>query len=282
MCERGRGAGDWLDKLCRAAQVRVEDGYYEVKEGGSFPGGRKKFSERLSRLDSDSFPAVVAEVKPRSPSRGDLLSERARREGLEWLAGRYEEGGAQGLSVLTDPDYFGGSLENLGLVAGGDLPVLMKDFVLAPVQLQACAAWGGDAVLLIKRSFDRDYSYFSLREAIEAAHRLGLETLLEVYSEREYRAALRTEADMIGINNRDLRSLRIDLTRTAHILEDNERDRPVWTLSGVRGRKELKFLARTSVEAVLIGSCLASASDPADKLISLRGDLEDELSKRRA
>lgn len=161
--------------------------------------------------------------------------------------------------MLTDPDHFGGSLELLGMAAQTGLPVLMKDFLLDPVQLEACRRWGGSAALLILTLFRRGYARFPLEEMIAAAHERGLEVLLEVSTEDEYEEALATRADMIGINHRDLATLTLDPGKTERILRKHAKDRLVWALSGMETPDDVRRLRRVGADAFLVGTSLLRA-----------------------
>lgn len=259
---------DHLDRFAEAAQKRVESGYYDTAPPSRRPSPgpgperekRPRFVEAIQGAQAAGRHAVIAELKPRSPSEGSLLRGRDPRAILQG----YAEAGATGLSVLTDPDHFGGSLEFLGMAAQTGLPVLMKDFLLDPVQLDACVRWGGSAALLILTLFRRGYACRSLEAMIAAAHERGLEVLLEVSTEDEYREALATRADMIGINHRDLATLELDRGKTERLLSAHPKDRPVWTLSGIETADDIRRLHEAGADAFLVGTSLLRAGDPGD------------------
>lgn len=260
---------DHLDRFAEDALRRVESGYYRAAPPpGALPSvQRPRFREAIVRAQREGRFAVIAELKPRSPSPagGDLLRGRDPRHILK----AYAEAGAVGLSVLTDPDHFGGSLKLLGMAARTGLPVLMKDFLLDPLQLDACVRWGGSAVLLILTLFRRGYASCSLHEMIAEAHARGLEVLLEVGDEGEYAEALTTEADMIGINHRDLATLKLDLSKTERILRKHPKDRPVWALSGIRTPHQIRRLREAGADAFLVGTSLLHGARPAAALGTL-------------
>jgi len=257
---------DHLDRFAQAARTRIEAGYYRVRSRKRPERGPRSFV-RAIRIRNAEGNAIIAELKPASPTAGDLLGDRK----IEQLARLYRAGGAVGLSVLTEPEHFRGSLEYLQAVSRLELPVLMKDFVLDPVQLEACARLGGDGVLLILGLFLRGYAAVKLEEMIAHAHALGLEVLLEVSSPEEFQMAQRTEAEMIGLNSRDLASLEVDLERTIAILERTPHDgaKVIWALSGISSPGEVRRLRAAGAEALLVGTALMRAEDPRRRLEEL-------------
>jgi indole-3-glycerol phosphate synthase len=213
------------------------------------PEGRP-FSEALMRPGI----SVIAEHKRRSPSAG-LIREGAT---VEDVVLAYERGGAAALSILTEPFHFSGSLDDLRAArAVSELPVLRKDFVVDPYQLYESAASGADAILLIVAALEPDDLYELLREA----RALDLDALVEVHDERELEVALDVEADVLGINNRDLGDFSVDIDRTYHLLSDVPAGKTVVSESGFSTRDELDELERVGVDAVLIGETLMRADD---------------------
>jgi len=270
---------DHLDRLAQDALERLAAGYYtNVTPITPAAGEKRSFVEAIGRAQAQHKNAVIAEIKPASPSEGQLLGPRD----LQRLMEGFREAGAAGLSVLTDPKNFGGSLESLKIASGLGLPTLMKDFVLDPVQLDACRACGGSAVLLIFALFRRGYAQCPLQEMIEEAHRRGLEVLLEVSCREEYEEALSTRAEMIGINNRDLTRLRVDLRTTERILRGARKDRPVWALSGIESPEDLFRLREAGADAFLVGTALMRAQDPIEKLRGLVCYSEGRSARRIA
>lgn len=253
---------DWIDKLTKSALNRVESGYY--RDIIETERNKASFVENIGNASANP---IVAEIKPGSPSKGVLLSESV---GVKHWAELFRASGAIGISVLTEPEHFNGSLENLTMASRLGLPTLMKDFVVDLVQIEACAHTGGTGVLFIQSIFDRGYSKISLNDGIKHAHQIGLEVLLEVGSKKEYKSALQTEADMIGINNRDLGTLQVDLNRTAEILKDSDKDRIIWSMSGISTVNDIRALKRTGVDAFLIGTSLMQSSKPKAKLLKLK------------
>jgi indole-3-glycerol phosphate synthase len=228
------------------------------------PEGRP-FEEALLRPGI----SLIAEHKRRSPSAGTI------RDGstVEDIAAAYERGGATALSILTEPFHFGGSLDDLRAArAVSSLPVLRKDFIVDPYQLYESAAAGADAILLIVAALDPDPLYELLREA----RALDLDALVEVHDEPELEIALAVEADIVGINNRDLVDFSVDIERTYELLSDVPAGKTVVSESGFSTREELDELERVGVDAVLIGETLMRAEDveQACRRLTGGGDLD--------
>jgi indole-3-glycerol phosphate synthase len=208
--------------------------------------------------------SVIAEIKGASPSAGTI------RESYDpvAVAAAYEAGGAAALSVLTDARYFRGSWEDLRAVAqASELPVLCKEFIIDPYQIDEAKSAGAAAVLLIVGVVGED----ELRNLLDHARGRQLSTLVEVHTEEDVSAALRAGADCIGINNRDLRTLRVDLETTARLRPLIPPGVVVVSESGFERREQAAWAARVGVDAVLIGTALMASGDPAATLRELRG-----------
>jgi indole-3-glycerol phosphate synthase len=180
----------------------------------------------------------------------------------------YERGGAAALSVLTEPFHFGGSLDDLREArANATLPVLRKDFIIDPYQLYEAAAAGADAILLIVAALE----HRDLAELLHEAAALDLDALVEVHDERELERALDVEADVLGINNRDLADFTVDIERTFALLADVPAGKTVVSESGFSTREQLDELERVGVDAVLIGETLMRAEDIEEAVRELTG-----------
>jgi indole-3-glycerol phosphate synthase len=179
------------------------------------------------------------------------------------VAKAMQDGGAVALSVLTEPKQFNGSLEALAAAREAvKLPILMKDIILSPIQIHAASKMGANAVLLIKALFDRGYCEKTLEEMIAGAHVLGLEVLLETHTEAEFLSAVKTGADLVGINNRNLGTLKVDLNVTKKILSKNDADgKLVISESGIKTPADIRFLRESGACAFLIGSAIMSTGD---------------------
>ena len=208
---------------------------------------------------------VIAEVKRASPSRGTL------RENLdpEWLAREYVENGAAAISVLTNKDHFQGSLDDLEKVAAvayrHSVPVLRKEFIFDSYQVHEARASGADAILLIVAMLDMD----RLVELKNVAESHAMQCLVEVHDEDEIDAAVEVGAQIIGINNRDLRTFHTTLDITDNLAHKVPSGRILVSESGIRTRDDLERVRRAGASAVLIGDALVSSPDPGVKLMEL-------------
>ena len=202
---------------------------------------------------------IIAEIKKRSPASGIL------REQIDpaQVATAFKKGGAVGISVVTEPARFEGSLQFLRSIRETvDLPLLMKDIVTNEVQIEAASRLGADAILLIKAIFDRGNCQHSLQHMISFARSKGLEVLLESHNQEEFASALDTDVEMIGINNRNLRDLSVDLETAYSILENRKiDDRIVVVESGIQSRRDMDRFLKVGADAFLIGSSIMKAAD---------------------
>jgi indole-3-glycerol phosphate synthase len=215
-------------------------------------GRDRPFSEALTRPGV----SLIAEHKRRSPSAGEIRPGSSVAE----IVGAYERGGATALSILTEPAYFGGSLADLAAAReASHLPILRKDFIVDPYQVYESAALGADAILLIVAAIPND----TLRSLYGEARDLDLDVLVEVHQAEELECALEElDADVIGINNRDLTDFSVDVERTFELLVDVPAGKTVVSESGFHSREQLDELERRGVDAVLVGESLMRAPDP--------------------
>jgi indole-3-glycerol phosphate synthase len=206
--------------------------------------------------------AVIAEVKRRSPSKGWIKADlRAVHQ-----AQAYEAGGAAAISVLTEPRHFGGSADDVVAVREGvGVPVVKKDFHIDPIQLLEAKAIGASGALLIVRAL----SPRAFRDMVATANELALEVLVEVRDEHELSRALEAGAEIIGINNRNLETLVIEATTCERLLSLIPRSVVAVAESGIAGRADVERLARAGADAVLIGSAVSAADDPASAVRDL-------------
>ena len=198
--------------------------------------------------------ALIAECKERSPSAGMLQTP----YDPIAIAARYAANGAAAISVLTEPEFFGGSLLHLKEVrARVELPVLCKDFIIDPIQVRTARAAGADAVLLIASILGND----QLPSLYELARELGMAALVEVHNKKELQRALSLEDAIIGINNRDLATMTTDRGTTARLRPLIPQERIVVSESGISTRADVEELERLGVQAVLVGEALLRARD---------------------
>ena len=199
--------------------------------------------------------SVIAEVKRRSPSKGDLadIPDPAA------LAQAYAAGGADAISVLTEERRFNGSLDDLRAVRGRvDIPVLRKDFVISSYQLWEARAAGADMVLLIVAALEQE----ALVSLVERAHSIGLCPLVEVHDEEETRRAVDAGAQLIGVNNRNLKTLEVDRDTFARVAPTIPSNLVRVAESGVRGPHDVIEFARAGADVVLVGETLVTGRDP--------------------
>lgn len=207
---------------------------------------------------------VIGEIKGASPSAGTI------RNGFDpvAVARAYEAGGAAALSVLTDARYFGGSWDALAAVCRATrLPVLCKEFIIDQYQIDEATTAGAAAVLLIAGILDGP----ALRRFLGRARRRGLDALVEVHTADEVAGAVDAGADLVGINNRDLKTLRVDLGTTRRLRPMIPPGVVVVSESGFETREQVAAVEQAGADAVLIGTSLMASPDPAAKLRELRG-----------
>ncbi len=215
-------------------------------------------------LRAESGPSVIAEIKRRSPSKGDLAPD------LDpaTVAKAYESGGAKALSVLTDREFFGGSPEDLAAARSAvELPVLRKDFTVDVRDICDARIMGADAVLLIVAVLTDE----ELRRFHELATELGLGALVEVHDEADIARAKPIHTHLMGVNQRDLRTFEVDRTRAARLAPRIPSGVLKVAESGIGGPADLSRLADAGYDAALVGEHLVTAPDPGEALRRLRG-----------
>lgn len=225
-------------------------------------GAPRGFSRALQQRVAAGEPAVIAEIKKASPSKGVI------RENFQpaQIALSYRDGGACCLSVLTDQDFFLGCDAYLQQARSAcDLPVLRKDFTVDPYQVVEARAIGADAVLLIAAALADE----QMRELTQAATEVGLDVLVEVHDRAELERALELPTQLIGINNRDLHSFEIRLATTLDLLPHIPPDRLVITESGIHTAEDVALMRGASVQAFLVGEAFMRAEEPGEKLREL-------------
>lgn len=245
---------DFLDVLVQSAQKTIREGYYTA----AFEDQHVHHSLTKSILECN-HAALLTEIKLAAPSLRFIRQD----SNVEEIALKMRDGGAVAISVLTEPIHFRGSLSTLSRVRKRvKLPLLMKDIIFTRVQIDAAASIGADAILLINALFDRGYSECDASELIEYAHAKGLEVLLEAHTEDEFASALDTDCDLVGINNRDLRTLKVDIHTTRRILQNvDPQGKVVVSESGVQTPSDIRFLHTVGAQAFLVGSTIMAADD---------------------
>lgn len=225
---------------------------------------RRKHRSLAERLRDTAGTCIIAETKKASPSAGLLRTHYRPGE----IARGYEKAGAVGISVLTEPHHFLGSEQHLRDVRKAvDLPVLRKDFLCDPYQVAEAAAWGADVVLLIVAGLSRR----RLQELYEAARGYGLEVLAEAHTAQELKVALRLPDAIVGVNSRNLKTLKTDLAVAEKLAAMIPKDRLAVAESGIKTRADIADLEERGYRGFLIGETLMRCPDPAAKLRALIG-----------
>lgn len=225
----------------------------------------RDFLAALKRKIAAGQAAVIAEMKRKSPSGGEI---RADFDPVS-LAASYQQGGAAALSILTEARWFGGRLEDIAAVraSGCPLPILRKDFTLAPYHIAQARVMGADAVLLIVAAL----SDAVLSECLDAAQQLGMTVLVEVHDAAELAQALRHQPRLVGINNRNLKTLKTDLSTTLTLAPTVQGDITLVAESGLKSAQDLAACRRIGVHSFLIGEHLLRQPNPGLGLRELLG-----------
>ncbi len=207
---------------------------------------------------------IIAEIKRASPSQGDIHGDLD----VAQLAGEYASNGAAAISVLTDEDYFRGSIDDLREARTAvDLPILRKDFIISPYQVYEARAAGADGILLIVGALYPS----TLKTMLKLTHDLGMTALLEVHTDREMDLALANGAKLIGINNRNLGTLEVSLDTFTELAYRVPGDRVLVSESGIRNRGDVAYVAGAGADAVLVGTSLVSREAPGAGVAELLG-----------
>lgn len=246
-------------KYEEVAQRRAQVGLAEMERLAGLADPVRGFARRLQEQVASKQPAVIAEIKKASPSKGVLREDFDPAE----IARSYEAGGATCLSVLTDIDFFQGADEYLQQARSAcNLPVIRKDFMVDPYQVVEARALGADCILLIVAALSDE----QMKELADVAAEQGLDVLVEVHDGAELERALRIEAPLIGINNRDLHTFELDLETTLDLLPRIPRDRVVVTESGILHRADVELMEINQVYAFLVGEAFMRAEQPGAEL----------------
>lgn len=241
-----------LERLANNSRAAIDDGTYEVSREG-----RCSDQDLEGVIRRRGHAPVITEIKFASPSMGRIRtsSDPAR------LACEMVAGGACALSVLTQPNLFGGSPDHfLRVRESVRVPLLMKDVIIDEIQVEAAERMGADYILLIHSIFDHGYAD-RLDRFVSHAHERGLGVLLEVHDSQEFVRALETEADLIGINNRDLDTLKVDMDTTERVLSGYDGRRVVVAESGISNSQDILRMRRAGASAFLVGSSIMRSED---------------------
>lgn len=230
------------------------------KETANFPVGRRPF-----RALFEKGPVLIAEIKPRSPSMGELIADSP----LE-IADLYAKSRADVVSVLTDAEYFGGSNELLQEVrARVPQAILRKDFIIDECQVYETFLLKADSFLLIAAILTED----ELAKFIALGTTLGMDALVETHDEKDIEKALRAGAKIIGINNRDLTTFNTDIATTERLIQKVSKDIPVLSESGIETAEDVKRVRRCGARGILVGTSVLQSEDPINKIKELKNAL---------
>jgi len=246
----------FLDKILEAkkaeiAQSKQLTAFDKVKQQAVVRSDYRGFKKSMDQ----SGVRIIAEIKRASPSKGDIRSDLSPSQ----LAGAYERGGAAALSVLTEPAFFKGSVQDFRQARSSvKLPVLRKDFIIEPYQVYESAAIGADAILLIVRILDDE----NLHALYHLAKDIGLDVLVEVFDLRDAERATALNADLIGINNRDLAYFSTDVNQAVRIAAVLPEGTATVAASGIHTVADITFNLRNDIRRFLIGESLVKQGDP--------------------
>jgi indole-3-glycerol phosphate synthase len=254
-----------LDRIVASTRERVE----REKLAGltvpiADPRSREPFCFEESLRQSSDI-AFICEVKKASPSRGVISEDFPYLD----IARAYEAGGAAAMSILTEPEFFQGSDRYLAEIRKEvRLPILRKDFIIDADQIERSALMGADAILLICSILTFD----ELTSFLELAHSLGLSCLVETHDAEELKMAVAAGARVVGVNNRDLKTFKVDLGNSLRMRQLAPPEVTFVSESGIRNAEDVERLRQYGIDAVLIGEALMIAPDPRAALAELRGD----------
>lgn len=243
---------DVLKTLVDNSFASIDRGVYDIRYESSRRG-----ADIRSIITNYSHAPLITEIKFSSPSQGRIR----RFSDPVQVASQMISGGAVALSILTQPLLFGGSPEYLVQVRKSTrVPLLMKDIIVHRDQVDAARRMGADCILLISSLFAKGY-LSNIDDYIRYAHQNNLQVLLEIHTIPEMRAALESDADIIGINNRDLDTLKIDIATTGNILSAVRPDRPVISESGIHTPSDIRYLRECGATAFLVGSSIMESDN---------------------
>jgi len=241
-----------LKKLVNNSQIAIDDGVYDVDVNL-----QKSDQDFKQIIASNTHATLLTEVKFASPSLGKIrtIGDPA------VIAKQMIAGGSKALSILTQPHLFNGSPEYFIKVRQAvDVPLLMKDIMIDKIQIDAAKKIGADYMLVIQSLFDQKF-LTDIDEFIGYGHKQGLNILLEVHTREEFQNALKTEADIIGINNRNLDTLEIDLKTTESVLSGYDHSRLILSESGINTPEDIQYLKKSGANAFLIGSSIMKSDN---------------------
>ena len=239
---------------------------------GSMELYEKPSKDFKTALQLENDVAIIAEIKKASPSKGIIRPDFDPRR----IAEQYQQGGASAISVLTDEPAFQGTLEYLEITSREvSIPILRKDFIVDPYQVKEAKAYGADAVLLIATITEGS----QLSELLHATEEFGLQALVECYSEEDVQYVNFDQVDVLGVNNRDLRTFEVDLHRGIELLHKAPEDTVLVSESGLSCAKDLELLYTEDIDAALIGEYFMRQENPGEAVKKLKTELSELIKQ---
>lgn len=266
---------DILNKIVKTTRENLSERRKEVAASDfqSFEWYEASRRSLVEALRSEQGVSIIAEIKKASPSKGKIRSD----FNPEWLAVQYQKGGADALSVLTDAPHFKGDIRYLtDARRNSERPILRKDFIIDPYQIEEARAYGADAVLLIASILEGN----QLKELQHAAQEAGLEALVECYESEELRRIDYSRLEILGVNNRDLTDFSVDLHRGVDILESVKKQVVKVSESGLSTSDDLVYLHRHNIDAALIGEHFMRQSDPGRAVNNLLSTYKEQIGRK--
>lgn len=249
-----------LKKLFENSQIAIDEGIYDIKENLS-----KSNTNLIESIKENQHATLITEIKFSSPSLGEIkkISDPVQ------IAKSMIKGGAKALSILTQPYLFSGSPEFFIKIRKEiDVPLLMKDIIIDKIQIDAAKKIGADYILLIQSLFDQGLVK-EIDELLDYGHKNGLKILLESHTRAEFENSLKTEADILGINNRNLDTLELDINNTKRILEGYKNSKIIISESGIETPKDVNFLHDCGANAFLVGSSIMKSDNIQERVSQL-------------
>ncbi len=249
-----------LKKLFENSKKAISDGVYNIEESLSNSG-----IDLIEIINDNQHASLITEIKFSSPSLGEIkkISDPI------IIAKSMIRGGAKALSILTQPYLFSGSPDFfIKIRKQVAVPLLMKDIIIDQTQINTAKKIGADYILLIQSLFDQGFLN-EIDDFIDYSHKKGLKVLLESYTKDEFQNSLKTDADILGINNRNLDTLEIDINNTKKILENFDKSRIIVSESGIETPEDIRFLKNSGAGAFLVGSSIMKSDNIEDKVSQL-------------
>ena len=266
-------AQNYLNKLAENSYKAIDEGVYNNAKYDYC--SHEPINMRKSILSCPHAP-LITEIKFASPSKGRIVAESNDTISSPTdIASNMVRSGAVGLSIVTQPNLFGGSPEFLGMIRKTvTVPLLMKDIIVSDIQIDSAKRMGADCILLIKSIFDNNLTEGSIEKLADYANKKGVQVVFEVHKEQEFREVLKSSIDprqnLIGINNRDLNDLNVDIATTTNLLKKvDKRGRIIVSESGISNAEEIQQLKKAGADAFLIGTSIMESSDIASKVAEL-------------